>query len=176
MSHCRAFRDFFRDFLKSEAPVRVGHITIERQDTHGWKASAETAVPQARPQRRLRTHCTEPHGTAQDNPHPRRFHDRSRCGLAQRTAFPHADTVRSYGTRHCTHAIAHATARAIAHPCAGYAAGRRGSMCALHCTRCCVCCGLAAGGHVRPRRWSRPSGPTRGEAHPQLDSHLEPHP
>ena len=47
LSHCGAFRDFFYEFLRAEAPVSVGRVRIERQDTRGCKRDAEAEGPPA---------------------------------------------------------------------------------------------------------------------------------
>ena len=41
-SHCTAFRDFFLDFLKAEAPLQVGKVKIARQLTRVLKEEVET--------------------------------------------------------------------------------------------------------------------------------------
>ena len=46
LSHCKAFRDFFRDYVKAVAPMTLGTVAITRMNTPAWKQLAE-AEPEA---------------------------------------------------------------------------------------------------------------------------------
>ena len=41
LSHCKGFRDFFRDYVKAVAPMTLGNVRIQRMNTPAWKQRAE---------------------------------------------------------------------------------------------------------------------------------------
>ena len=41
LSHCKGFRDFFRDYVKAVAPMTLGNVRIDRMNTPAWKQQAE---------------------------------------------------------------------------------------------------------------------------------------
>ena len=41
LSHCKGFRDFFRDYVKAVAPMTLGNVRIQRMSTPAWKQRAE---------------------------------------------------------------------------------------------------------------------------------------